>query len=117
MRRLVLLVGAVVFVDTTFFAAITPLLPAYASDLDLSKSAAGVLSAAYAAGTLLGTFPGAVFAARVGVRPTVLVGMGLMSVAGLVFGFADSIVLLDAARFLQGVGGAFSWIGGLAWLV
>ena len=58
MRRLVLLVAVVVLVDTMFYAAITPLLPHYASDLDLSKAAAGVLTAAYAAGTLLGSFPG-----------------------------------------------------------
>ncbi len=117
MRRLFLLVAAVVLVDTMFFAAITPLLPDYSDELGLSRTAAGILSAAYAAGTLLGTFPGAVFASRAGVRPTVLVGLGLMSAAGLVFAFAESIVVLDAARFLQGVGGAFSWIGGLAWLV
>jgi MFS family permease len=40
-----------------------------------------------------------------------------MSASGLVFAFAETIVLLDSARFLQGVGGAFSWIGGFAWLV
>src|SRR5947207_1994442 len=33
MRRLLLLVGAIVFVDTMFFAALTPLLPHYADDL------------------------------------------------------------------------------------
>ena len=117
MRRLFLLVAAVVLVDTMFYAAITPLLPEYASDLDLSKSAAGVLSASYAAGTLLGTFPGGWFAARVGVRPTVLAGLSLMSVSGLAFAFANDVALLDAARFLQGVGGACSWIGGYAWLI
>jgi len=75
-----------------------------------------VLMAAYAAGTLVGALPGGWLAARAGVRPTVLVGVALMAVAGLTFAFADAVVLLDAARFLQGVGGACSWAGGMAWL-
>src|SRR5204862_1705558 len=33
------------------------------------------------------------------------------------FGLADSVLALDVARFLQGVSSAFSWTGGLAWLV
>src|SRR5688500_3210391 len=49
MRRLLLLVSAIVFVDTMFYAAITPLLPRYSEELGLSKSAAGVLTAAYPA--------------------------------------------------------------------
>ncbi len=100
-----------------FFSAITPLLPGYSDDLGLSKTAAGVLSASYAGGTLLGTFPGAFLAARVGMRQTVLAGMLLVAASCLVFAFAQNIVLLDGARFLQGVGGAFAWIGGLSWLV
>src|SRR3954451_5548571 len=58
--------------------------------------------------------PGGWRAARAGVRPTVLVGVDLMAVAGLTFAFADAVVLLDAARFLQGVGGACSRAGGRA---
>jgi predicted MFS family arabinose efflux permease len=115
-RRLVWLVGAVVLVDTMFYAAITPLLPELADTLDLGKSGAGVLMASYAAGTLVGALPAGWVATRFGVRRTVLVGLALMSVAGLAFAFARSIALLDAARFLQGVGGACSWAGGMAWL-
>ena len=50
MRKLLLLASAVVFVDTAFYAAITPLLPHYVDELGISKSAAGILSAAYPAG-------------------------------------------------------------------
>lgn len=116
MRRLALLVGAIVLVDTMFYAAITPLLPRLADDLDLGKNGAGVLAGAYAAGTLVGALPGGWLAARVGVKATVLLGIGIMAVSGVAFAFGNSVALLDAARFAQGVGGACSWAGGMAWL-
>src|SRR5207248_2528521 len=53
-RRLLLLTSAVVFVDTLFFVALTPLLPHYAHALHLGKTGAGVLSAAYAVGSFVG---------------------------------------------------------------
>ena len=116
MRRLVLLVGAIVLVDTMFYAAITPLLPTLADQLGLGKNGAGVLTGAYAAGTLLGSLPAGWLIARAGVRPTVLLGLTLMAAAGLAFAFADTVVVLDAARFVQGIGGACSWAGGMAWI-
>lgn len=116
MRRLLLLVSTIVFVDTVFFAAITPLLPRYSETFELSKSAAGVLAAAYPAGTFVAALPAGWLAARAGTRPTVLVGLTLTCVASVAFAFAPSVVVLDLARFLQGVGGAASWAGALAWL-
>jgi predicted MFS family arabinose efflux permease len=115
-RPLLLLACAIVFVDTTFYAAITPLLPHFEDEFDLSKSAAGVLTAAYAAGTFVGAIPGGYLAARAGVRATVLLGLGLMTASSLAFAFADSIAVLDAARFIQGIGGAASWAGAMAWV-
>jgi MFS family permease len=116
-RRLLLLASAVVFVDTVFYAAITPLLPTYVDDLGISKSAAGVLSAAYPAGTFLGALPGGWLAARAGVRPTTLAGLALMGATSVVFAFGQSIYVLDAARFVQGVAGAMTWAGALGWLI
>ena len=117
MRRLFPLIAAVVLVDTMFFAAVAPLLPHYSDELGLSKSAAGVLAAAYPAGTLVGALPAGWLAARVGVKPTVLLGLGLLAVTSVAFGFAENVLVLDLARFAQGLGGACSWAGGLAWLV
>jgi MFS family permease len=116
-RRLLILVSAIMLVDTMFFAALTPLLPHYADELGLSKTGAGLLTAAFGIGTLVGALPSGLFAARVGVKPTALTGLALLSATSLAFGFAESVWILDVARFLQGIGAAFTWTGALAWLV
>ena len=111
------MVSAIVLVDTMFYAAIAPLLPYYAHHFHLQKSQAGVLAASYAAGTLIGSMPAGWLAAHVGVRATIITGLGMMIVSSAVFAFATDIALLDGARFVQGVGGAASWAAGLAWLI
>src|SRR5437763_4528835 len=111
------MVAAIVLVDTMFYAAIAPVLPYYSHHFHLAKAQAGVLAASYAAGTLLGSIPAGWMAARVGVRATILGGLGLMIGSSVVFAFARDIAVLDGARFVQGVGGAGSWAAGLAWLI
>jgi MFS family permease len=106
-----------VFFDVVFFSAIAPLLPDYVADLGLSKAQAGVLSASYAAGTLLASLPAGLLAARVGPKRTVISGLMLLGCASVVFGFANQFLLLDAARLTQGAAGALIWSGALTWLV
>jgi MFS family permease len=117
MRRLLILASTMVFFDVVFFSAIAPLLPIYVSDLGLSKAEAGVLSASYAAGTLVFSLPAGLLAARIGPRGTVIAGLVTLGCASLVFGFASSFLLLDAARFAQGASGALIWSGALTWLI
>ncbi len=106
-----------VFFDVAFFSAIAPLLPGYVSELGLSKAEAGVLSASYAAGTLIFSLPAGLLAARIGPRRTVIAGLLLLGCSSVVFGFADQFLLLDAARFAQGASGALIWSGALTWLI
>jgi MFS family permease len=117
MRRLLLLVAVLVFVDTMLYAALTPLLPHFAHELDLSKSRAGALVAAYAAGALMGGLPGGAVAARLGARRAVVAGLTAMGLASVGFAFAHGFGPLFAARFLQGFGSGFTWAGAFAWLL
>jgi MFS family permease len=117
MRRLLLLVAVLVFVDTMLYAALTPLLPHFAHELDLSKTRAGILVAAYAGGALVGGIPGGAAAVHLGARRAVLVGLGGMGLASLGFAWAGGFWSLFAARLLQGCGSGFTWAGAFAWLL
>lgn len=117
MRRLLILASTMVFFDVVFFSAIAPLLPDYVAELGLSKAQAGVLSASYAAGTLIFSLPAGFAAANFGPRRTVIAGLLLLGMSSVVFGFVHHFLLLDAARFAQGGAGALIWSGALTWLI
>ncbi len=116
-RRLFALVGSLVLVETMFYSVLAPLLPYYVEHLGLTKTAAGTLSAFYAFGAIAFAVPAGFLVARIGARRTVLTGVALLAVSSVAFGFARELVVLDAARFVQGVGGSCLWAAGLTWLV
>jgi MFS family permease len=116
-RRLLFLVCCVVFVETMLYSALVPLLPGYAREFGLSKTAAGLLVGAYAAGAVLGALPGGIAAARYGPRRAMLFGLAIMGVASLAFGFAGDAWTLGLARLAQGLGGSLAWAGALTWLI
>jgi len=116
LRRLLVLVSTIIFVDVMLFTALTPLVPGYAEEFDLSKTGAGVLVGAYGAGAIIGGILGGLAAARLGPKRAVVAGLVLLGLASLAFASAESAATLVAARSIQGLSSTITWAGALAWL-
>ena len=116
MRRLLVLISSILFVDAMLFVAITPLVPGYADEYGLSDSGAGWLVAAYGIGALVGGIPGGVLAMRAGPKAAVVAGLAGVAVSSVAFALAGDPWTLGASRVAQGVASASVWAGGLAWI-
>jgi MFS family permease len=116
MRRLLLLVSVVVFVDAMLFGALAPLVPGYADEFGLSKTGAGLLVGSFGAGALLGAIPGGLAAARYGPRCAVVAGLVLLAFASFAFAAAEGPWALGLARLVQGSSSTITWAGAFAWL-
>lgn len=116
MRRLVALVSTVIFVDVMLFTALTPLVPRYVDDFDLSKTGAGVLVGAFGAGAIVGGVVGGIATAKLGPKRAVVTGLLLLGLASFAFAAAETAEALVAARLLQGMSSTITWAGALTWL-
>jgi MFS family permease len=115
-RRLALFVAAVFAAESAFYSVVPPLVPRLVHDAHLTTTEVGFLVAAYPAGVLLAAIPSIALVGRRGVRFATIAGLGVLVAATLGFGWGGNALLLDGARFVQGVGGAIAWAGALAWL-
>ena len=77
--------------ESSLYSAVTPVLPHYAHTLHASKTALGLLSAAYPAGLIPGSLLGGWLASRAGVRRTTLTGLIVFGLAVAGFGFAGNL--------------------------
>jgi predicted MFS family arabinose efflux permease len=116
-RRVLLVTGAVVFFNSSLPTALAPLLPRLADEFSLSKGQSGLLTAAFGAGIVVGTIPALVLASRLGVKPSVLLGLSLMIVSSVGFAFASTAPALELSRLTQGISVAIAWPSATAWLV
>jgi MFS family permease len=109
-------VGVVVFAESAFYAVVPPLVPGFVRDTHMTTTEVGILVAAYPAGVLVGSLPAIALVDWRGVRVTTIAGLVALVAATLGFAWGPNAPLLDASRFVQGVGGAIAWAGALSWL-
>ncbi len=66
---------------------------------------------------MVAALPAGALAVRRGPKFTLITGLLLVVISTVAFGVLHTAPGLDAARFVEGVGGACVWAGGLAWIV
>jgi MFS family permease len=114
--KLLALVCTIVFVDVMLFTALTPLIPAYVEEFDLSKAGAGVLVGAFGAGAVIGGFIGGFAATKLGPKRALVTGLVLLGLASAGFAVGESAAALSIARFVQGLSSTITWAGALTWI-
>jgi len=116
MRRLIVLVCALVVCDLMLWSAVVPLLPHYRRELGLSTLQTGWILAAFSLAVVVFSVPVGHLADRFGARLVTGIGTVLMAGATVGLALASSFPQLMAARLLQGAADATVWGAGLAWV-
>jgi multidrug resistance protein len=93
------------FVDMVGFVMILPLLPYYATEFGASAFLVGVLISSFSVAQLAVAPLWGRASDRYGRRPMILAGLVLSAVAYVVFGFAETLLVLLVSRVVQGMGG------------
>lgn len=114
MRRLVLLVYALVFVTELSQAAIVPLLPTFGRELSLSEVETGAILAATTFATVLVSVPIGLTSDRLGSHRLTVLAALVVAAASVVQAFAGSFWVLLAGRALFGIAFATVWTAGLS---
>jgi MFS family permease len=115
-RRLIIVVCALIVCDLTLWSAIVPLLPHYRSQLGLTTLQVGWMLAAFSVAVVLVAVPIGHLADRWGARRVTAIGTVGLAGATVGLALAGSFAELVAARALQGGADAAVWGGGLAWV-
>jgi MFS family permease len=115
-RRLLILMYALIFVDEMALLSLVPLVPSYRDALELSGFESGLLLAAASLAIVIGSIPGGLAGDRLGSRRVTLAAGCLLAVSCLGQGLAPELWTLLVARLAFGVSSAVIWSAGLSWL-
>ena len=114
-RRAIVAIGVgAVTIDAALLGLIAPLLPDIEARTGAGDAALGLALAAYAVPIALLSLPLGRAADSVGRRALLVAGLLLVAAGSALIAISESIGLLMAARAVQGVGSAASWISALA---
>ncbi|MGN6379385.1 MAG: MFS transporter, partial [Gaiellales bacterium] len=116
MRRLIVAMYLLIFVDEAALFALVPLVPVYTHHLGLSKFEAGALLSVASLSIVIVSIPAGVLADRVGARRLTLAAGFLLAAANLGQAFATTLPELLIARAAFGAASATIWTATISWL-
>ena len=101
-------------IDSALLGLIAPLLPEIEARTGAGDAALGLALGAYAVPIAVLSLPLGRAADAVGRRALLVAGLLILAIGSVLVAISDSIGMLMAARAVQGVGSAASWISALA---
>jgi MFS family permease len=116
MRRTVVPIYALIYLETLVWIAMVPLAPTFADELGLSGVETGMILAAASLAALVVAFPLGLLADRLGARQVTIASAVLVTLATFGQGLADEFWSLLVARLAFGVAFGALWGAGAAWL-
>jgi MFS family permease len=116
MRRMFVLMYALVFLDEIALLGLVPLLPGYTRAYDLSTTEAGALLAAAPLAIVVASIPAGRLSDRLGSRRVTLAAGVLIVLATAGTAAASGFALLLVTRAAFGLASGTIWSAGLAWI-
>ena len=114
--RVVVLVYLALFVGELSWSGVTPLIPSYIEQYDLTDLDGGLVLSVASLGILIASLPASFITRRVCPRTLTLAAMAVISIAGLAMAFAPGYPAIITARFVFGLGFGTLWVSMAAWL-
>lgn len=116
MRRMFVLMYALVFLDEIALLGLVPLLPGYTRSYDLSTVEAGALLSAAPLAIVIASIPAGRLSDRFGARRVTLAAGVLIAVSTAGTAVASGFALLLLTRAAFGLASGTIWSAGLAWI-
>jgi multidrug resistance protein len=108
------LVFLATFADLLAYSIAVPVLPDLSARLGASPTIIGLLFSSFGLTMLLVSIPMGAISDRIGRRKPMVVGLLALAGSTVLFAFADRLAWLFAARLVQGIADAITWVVGLA---
>ncbi len=114
--RVVVLVYLALFVAELSWSGVTPLIPSYIEQYDLTDFQGGLVLSVASLGILIASVPASYVTRRITPRTLTLASMAVIAVAGMAMAVAPGYWSIVAARFIFGLGFGTLYVSMVAWL-
>lgn len=114
--RVVILVYLALFVGELSWSGVTPLIPSYIDQYDLTDFEGGLVLSVASLGILLASVPAGYVTRRVDARSLTLGAMALIGLSGVAMALLPSYPAILAARLVFGLAFGTLWVSMASWL-